>query len=125
MITDVLIAAALALGYALAVGLLMAATFGITAVSPTFVTKEYRIRQSYKLVHDLVWLVCATVGGFVTAAVSRATMPWFSGALLAGAMILVLWTNTWEMRQRGSAHQVLMSLMSAAGVAAGYLLWIR
>ena len=52
-------------------------------------------------------------------------MPWFSGALLAGAMILVLWTNAWEMRQRGAVHQILMSLMSVAGVAGGYVLWIR
>jgi hypothetical protein len=125
MITGVLIAAALALGYAVAVGLMMAATFGITAVSPAFVTKEHRIRQSYKLVHDLIWLVCATAGGFVTAAVSGTTMPWFSGTLLAGAMIFVLWTNTWEMRQRGAVHQILMSLVSAAGVAAGYILWMR
>jgi|ERR1700733_1858287 hypothetical protein len=125
MITGVLIAAALALGYAVAVGLLMAATFGITAVSPAFVTKEHRIRQSYKLAHDLVWLVCATAGGYVTAAVSGSTMPWFVGTLLAGAMILVLWTNTWEMRQRGFANQLLMSLVSVGGVATGYFLRMR
>jgi hypothetical protein len=125
MITAVLIASALALGYAVAVGLSMAATFGITAASPSFVIKEHRIRQGYKLVHDLLWLVCATAGGFVTASVSGGTMPWFSGALLAGAMIFVLWTNTWEMRQRGAVHQILMSLVSAAGVAAGYMLWMR
>jgi hypothetical protein len=125
MITGVWIAAALALGYTVAVSLLMAATFGLTALRPAFVAKEHRIRQSYKLVHDLVWLVCATLGGFVTAAVSHAMMPWFAGTLLAGAMILVLWTNTWEMRQRGAVHQILMSIMSVAGVAAGYLLWIR
>jgi hypothetical protein len=124
MITGVLIAAALALGYAVAVGLSLAATFSLTAMSPAFVTKEHRIRQGYKLVHDLLWLVCATAGGFVAAAVSGAAMPWFSGTLLAGAMILVLWTNTWEMRQRGAAHQILMSLLSVAGVATGYILWI-
>jgi hypothetical protein len=125
MITIALTAAALALGYAVAVGLSIAATFGIAAVSPAFVTREYRIRQAYKLVQELLWLVCATAGGFVAAAVSGATMPWFAGALLAGTMILVLWTNTWEMRQRGAMHQILMSLVSAAGVAAGYLLWMR
>jgi uncharacterized membrane protein YfcA len=125
MIPLFLIAAALALGYAVAVGLSMAATFGITAVSPAFVTREYRIRPAYKLVQEVVWLVCATAGGFVAATVSGATMPWFAGALLAGTMILVLWTNNWEMRQRGAVHQILMSLVSAAGVAAGYLLWMR
>lgn len=103
----------------------MAATFAITAASPAFAAREHRIRRTYKLVQELLWLECATAGGFVAAAVSGATMPWFSGALLAGIMILVLWTNTWEMRQRGAVHQVLMSLMSAAGVAAGYILWLR
>jgi hypothetical protein len=125
MITIALIAAALALGYAVAVGLSMAATFGIAAMSPAFVTREYRIRPAYKLVQELVWLVCATAGGIVAAAVSGAAMPWFAGALLAGTMILVLWTNTWEMRQRGAMHQILMSLVSAAGVAVGYFLWMR
>jgi uncharacterized membrane protein YfcA len=125
MITGFLVAAALALGYTVAVGLLMAATFGITLAGPAFVAREHRIRPAYKLAQELLWLVCAAAGGYVTAAVSGATMPWMSGALLAGIMIIVLWTNTWEMRQRGPVHQVLMSVVSIAGVAAGYILWIR
>jgi hypothetical protein len=124
MITDFLIAAALALGYAVAVGLSMAATFGITAASPAFVAREHRMRPAYKLVQELLWLVCAAAGGFVTAAVSGAAMPWLSGTLLAGIMIMVLWTNTWEMRQRGPVHQGLMSVVSVAGVAVGYILWM-
>jgi uncharacterized membrane protein YfcA len=125
MINSFLIAAALALGYAVAVGLSMAATFGITLAGPAFVAREHRIRPAYKLVQELLWLACATAGGYVTAAVSGATMPWLSGTLLAAIMILVLWTNTWEMRQRGPVHQVLMSVVSIAGVAAGYILWMR
>jgi uncharacterized membrane protein YfcA len=125
MITVFLIAASLALGYAVAVGLSMAATFGITAASAGFVVREHRIRPAYKLVQELLWLMCATAGGYVTAGVSGVTMPWFSGALLAGIMIVVLWTNTWEMRQRGPVHQLLMSVVSVAGVAAGYILWMR
>jgi hypothetical protein len=126
VITALLIAAALALGYAVTVGLSMAATFAVTAATPTaFVTKEHRIRSAYKLIQALLWLFCATVGGFVTAAVSGAAMPWFSGVVLAMTLITVLWTNTWEMRQRGVVHQVLMSLLSGVGVAAGYILWIK
>jgi hypothetical protein len=125
MITDVLIAAALALGYAVAVSLWMAAIFGITAVSPALVTREHRIRPAYKLLEELLWLVCAAAGGCVTAGVSGATMPWLLGTLLAGIMILVLWTNSWERRQRGPVHQILMSLASVAGVATGYLFWLR
>jgi hypothetical protein len=121
MITDVLIAVALALGYVVAVALSMAGTFAITAANPTFVAKEYRIRQRYKLIQELLWLVCATAGGYVTALVAGGAYPWLSGTLLAGILILVLWTNTWEMRQRGLAHQLLMSMVTAAGVAIGYL----
>jgi hypothetical protein len=122
MMTVFLIAGSLIPGYLVAVGLLMAATFGITSLAPAFAVKEYRIRKRYKLVQDLVWLVCATAGGFVTAAVAGAAQVWLAGIVLAGAMILVLWTNSWEMRQRGIVHQILMSLVSAAGVATGCML---
>jgi hypothetical protein len=123
MITGVLIlVAALAFGYVVAVGLAMAATFGIAAASPAFVTREHRIRQRYKLIQELLWLVCTAAGGYVTAAVTSTANPWLSGALLAGILLLVLWTNTWEMRQRGLANQFLMSVVTVAGVVAGYVL---
>jgi uncharacterized membrane protein YfcA len=123
MIPGVLIlAAALAFGYLVAVGLSMAATFGIAAASPAFVTRGYRVRRRYKLVQELVWLVCSAAGGYVTAAVTSAVNPWVSGGLLAGALLLVLWTNTWEMRQRGLTNQLLMSVVTVAGVVAGYIL---
>jgi hypothetical protein len=123
MIPGVLIlAAALAFGYVVTVGLSMAATFGIAAAMPAFVTREHRIRQRYKLVQELMWLVCSAGGGYVTAAVTSASNPWVSGGLLAGVLILVLWTNTWEMRQRGLTNQILMSVITVAGVVAGYVL---
>jgi hypothetical protein len=34
----------------------------------------------------------------------------------------MLWINTWEARQRGIAHQLLMSVVSLLGVAAGFKL---
>ena len=122
MITGVLIAAALALGYAVAVALALAATFCIAAARPAFVTKEYRIRQRYKLVQELLWLVCAAAGGYVTAAVSGGAHCWLSGTVLAGMLILVQWTNSWEMRQRGVPNQLLMSVMTVAGVVTCYVL---
>jgi len=42
-------------------------------------------------------------------------------AILVG----VLWMNAWEMRQRGLGHQLAMSLVSAAGVAVGFLIHLR
>lgn len=64
------IALALFLGYTVAVVLSMAATFGITAASRSFVSKNYRIRRRYKFLQDGVWLLCATAGGYVSALVN-------------------------------------------------------
>jgi hypothetical protein len=50
---------------------------------------------------------------------------WLIGGLLAALLILVLWTNTWEMRQRGLGYQLLMSAVTVAGVGAGSYLALR
>jgi hypothetical protein len=125
MTTVVFTALALVLGYLVAVGLSMAATFGIAAAAPDFVTKSHRLRRRYKFTQNLMWLVCAAAGGYVAAMVAQSAHPWFAGMLLAAAMIAVLWSNSWEMRQRGLAHQAMMSIMSVAGVAAGCMLRLR
>jgi hypothetical protein len=122
MITASYIALALFLGYAVAVGLSMAATFGITAASPSFVSENYRIRTRYKYAQDAVWLVCATAGGYVAALINGPSHHWLVGAALVAILVGVLWRNAWEMRQRGLGHQISMSLVSAVGVAAGFLL---
>lgn len=46
---------AVALGYAVTVGLSLVVTFRITAASPKFVMRDHRIGQRYKLVHALLW----------------------------------------------------------------------
>ncbi|HEX4575742.1 MAG TPA: hypothetical protein VH117_00205 [Edaphobacter sp.] len=122
IITLSYIALALFLGYAAAVALSMAATFGITAISSNFVSKNHRIRREYKFVQDAVWLVCAMAGGYVAALVNGESHSWLVGSALAGILIAVLWMNVWEMRQRGLGHQLVMSAGSAAGVAAGFAL---
>jgi hypothetical protein len=122
IITGSYIALALFLGYAVTVALSMAATFGITAASRSFVSKNYRIRTGYKYVQDAVWLVCATAGGYAAALINGGSHPWIVGPGLAAILIGVLWLNAWEMRQRGLGHQISMSLASAAGVAAGFML---
>jgi hypothetical protein len=122
MIPGVLIVIGLAVGYTVTVGMAIVTTFAITAADPTFVVREYRIRQRYKLVQELLWLACAVAGGYATATVTGTMYPWLTASLLAAILILVLWTNTWEMRQRGLANQLLMSAMSVAGVALGFLL---
>jgi hypothetical protein len=125
MMTALLTGAALLPGYLVAVALLMIVTFAITLRTPAFAVHDFRIRGRYKLVHNLAWLVCAAAGGYVTAMMTQivgVVIPWLPCAVLAIVMILVLWSNSWEMRQRGIAHQILMSIVSVAGVAAGYVL---
>src|SRR5437899_6390650 len=109
IITISYIALALFLGYAVEVVLSMAATFGITAVSRDFVSKDYRIRRGYKLAQDGVWLVCATAGGYVAALVNGESHSWLVGSALVVIFVAVLWMNVWEMRQRGLGHQLAMS----------------
>jgi hypothetical protein len=125
MITASYIALALFLGYAVAVGLSMATTFGITAASRDFVVRDHRIRRGYKYAQDVVWLVCSVAGGYVASLINGPAHAWVVGTGLAGILIVVLWMNAWEMRQRGVGHQISMSLASGAGVAAGFLLHLR
>jgi hypothetical protein len=125
IITASYIALALFLGYVVTVGLSMAATVGITAASRSFVSKNYRIRTGYKYAQDGVWLVCATAGGYVAAMINGRSHPWLVGIGLVAILVGVLWMNAWEMRQRGLGHQLAMSLVSAAGVAIGFLLDLR
>jgi hypothetical protein len=125
MITGSFLVLALFLGYAVTVGLSMAATFGVSAASPNFVTENFRIRRRYKFVQDVVWLICTTAGGYVAALVIGQTRPWLGGVGLVAILVGVLWINAWEMHQRGTEHQIIMSFMTAVGVATGFLIRLR
>jgi hypothetical protein len=126
MVTATLIALALILGYVVTIGLSLAVTLWIGSAKPSMVTDQYRIRNSYKLLQEAVWLVCAAIGAYLTALVAGDVAPfWFVGSLLAAALIAVLWSNSWEARQRGLGHQILMTLVSICGVVAGYMLRMR
>jgi uncharacterized membrane protein YfcA len=125
IITLSYVALALFLGYTVAVALSMAAAFGITAVSPNFVATNNRIRRSYKYTQDAVWLVCAVAGGYVASLVNGESHEWLVGSGLVFILIAVLWMNVWEMRQRGLGHQLVMSFVSAVGVAIGFVLHLR
>ena len=120
MITGTLILVALVLGYAMTVGCSLVATFGLASASPDFVARNHRITAGYKRVQALIWGACATAGGFVTCAVAQGAREWQVGTLLAASLVGMLWLNTWEARQRGMAHQILMSLVSLIGVLAGF-----
>lgn len=126
MITGTFVVVALIVGYVVAVGLSMMATFGITRVAPAFVMQDHLLKPRYRLFQELVWLVCVTAGGYLAAWVAELTMhPLLVGILLAGVLVTILWANTWEMAQRGLGHQIVMSLVSIAGVCAGFVLHFR
>ena len=125
MITGIFLSLALILGYAITVVLSMAATFAISSVSPSFVVKDHRIRLRYKLLQDLVWLFCAIAAGYITSWVAQRVDPWLAKSALAAVLVVLLWVNTWEMRQRGIPHQVAMTLLSVAGVMIGFALRMR
>lgn len=126
MITGTLFLFALILGYIVTVGLSMMLTFGIAQAAPTFVVKDHLLKTGYRIFQEMVWLLCVTVGGYVSASVAQSTMhPWFVCVILAGILAGTPWTNTWEVAQRGLGHQIVMSVASVAGVVAGYILRLR
>jgi hypothetical protein len=126
MITGAFLLVALGLGYLLTVGLSMAATFAITKSLPDLVARDHLITSRYKFLQGGVWLVCTAVGGYAAALVLGTDhSPWIGSMALMVILMGVLWTNTWEMRQRGVGHQMLMSLATVAGVAAGFFLRLR
>lgn len=126
MIADTLAAIAIILGYAVAVSLSMAVTFGITKTAPAFVVKDHLLNPGYKVLQNLVWLLCVTAGAFVAANLAASTAHLLSvGILLALALIGIPWTNAWDVRQRGILHQIVMGALTVAGVAGGFALWRR
>ncbi|WP_158943584.1 hypothetical protein [Granulicella sp. S190] len=126
MITGTFLILALVLGYLVVVGLWMAATFGITAASPSLVTENYRITRRYKFIQDGVWFICTIVGAYMTALVlGKDHSPWLGGTTLIVVLVGVLWRNAWEMRQRGVGHQIVMSFATILGVGAGFFLRLK
>jgi len=126
MITCTFLVLALVLGYLVTAGLSMAATFGVTAALPELAVRNYRITPKYKFIQGGIWLVCTTVGGYLTALVlGKDHSPWIGGIALTVILIGVLWMNVWEMRQRGVGHQILMSIATAVGVTTGFFLRLR
>jgi hypothetical protein len=122
MINGLLILAALFLGFGTTVGCYLAMTFGVASASPDFVAQDFRITTGYKRLQSLIWLLCTMLGGFVTAAIARGAYPWVLGVLLVVMLVGTLWLNSWEARQRGLAHQILMSFAAMIGVVLGYVL---
>ena len=112
----------LAAGYVVTLLTSMILTFAITMSLPKFVEADHLIRPRYKFVHEGFWLVAATAGGYVTALVVKDVHPQVTELALLASLIWVLWSNSWEARQRGTAHQILITALSVFGVVGGYVL---
>ncbi len=124
--TLVVVGAGLALGYVLVVVCALAATIGIAAAAPRFVVRDHYLRPGYKLLHEAAWTAASLGGGFLAAAaVGSRPLAWSAGAGLIAALLLILWTNSWEARQRGLPHQILITVLTCAGVAGGVFLRVR
>ena len=107
-------------GYCVTIACALAGTMSIGLAAPHFVIANHRVRGSYKWAHEGLWLCCVILGGFVTARVGMGMSQWQQEIGLAGALLLMLWRNTWEARQRGIAHQILITLLTVAGVLVGF-----
>ncbi len=122
MFIAVMMGLGLAAGYLVTVAISMVLTFAVTMALPKFVEADFLIRNRYKIVHELFWLLGAAVGGYTTAMVVKGIHPQVTEMVLIGCLLWVLWDNSWEARQRGMAHQVLITTFTVVGVAGGYVL---
>ncbi len=117
-----MMAGAIAAGYAITVVISMVSTFAVAIALPRFVEADHLIRNGYKLVQEAFWLLAAIAGGYTTSLIVKGIHPLLTEAALIAALIWILWDNSWEARQRGMAHQVLITTLTVLGVAGGYLL---
>ena len=124
--TLLIVSIGLALGYCLVVVSSLMATMAIASAARGFVVKNSCLRPGYKLTMELIWTLAAVAAGFAAAAVAGpGAVGWLTGTALAGVLILVLWNNTWEARQRGLPHQILLTFLTCVGVLAGVYLRLR
>ena len=107
-------------GYLMTVLCALVMTIGIASASPKFVMSDYRVRTSYKLVHELMWLLCVIAGAYATAKIGMGVQTMEQKLALCAVLIFMLWRNTWEARQRGTAHQILISVLTVVGVWGGF-----
>ena len=107
-------------GYCVTVACALIGTMGIASAAPQFVIANHRVRRGYKLTHEAMWFLCVIAGGFVTARMGMDISQWLQELFLIGVLLYMLWRNTWEARQRGTAHQILISLLTVGGVLLGF-----
>ena len=119
MVELIVVGLAVLAGYIVAVSLILLSTMAIASAAPRFVIANHRVRGSYKLLHECMWFLSTMSGAVVTARIGAEVQPIRLVLVLSGTLLSILWWNTWEARQRGIAHQVLITILTVAGVVAG------
>lgn len=107
-------------GYIVTVACALAGTMALTAAAPRLVLADHRMRAGFKLLYEGLWFISVTLGAFATSRVGMHASRLEQQLVLTGALLFVLWRNTWEARQRGVAHQIFISLVTVAGVMLGF-----
>ncbi len=125
MVNLVIIGLAVLAGYLVTVACALVGTMALASSVPNFVIVDNRVRGGYKFVHELMWLLCTVIGAYSAARIGMRVQAHRQEALLIAVLLLVLWRNTWEARQRGTAHQILISLLTVIGVVGGFALEAR
>ncbi|MDE1177864.1 MAG: hypothetical protein PW789_14895 [Edaphobacter sp.] len=122
MLSAALILVSFLMGYIVVVSLIAFSNFVIPTYLRTFAVRNNQLSTGYKLLQDLLWLVCSLIGGYIVVAGSIEARPRITAILLAVALLIVMWRNMSEVRQRGLFHMMLSSLGIIIGVAGAYLL---
>jgi uncharacterized membrane protein SirB2 len=121
MISVILIAVSLMLGYVIAVGLSMVFVFSVVRMLPSLARRDDRLTQIYLLLHDGMWLLSAVAAGYAASWVAaESSSPWMGAALLGLVLVGSMWRNTEEVMQRGLIHMLLTSGCVFTGIAAGF-----
>jgi surface polysaccharide O-acyltransferase-like enzyme len=125
MFSLAVITISLVAGYAIVVGLISLASFGLASAQPRFAVTDQRLRKTYKLLLMVLWFIFSAVGAYVATAIASVASPRNAVVLLSAVLIVAVWRNKTEARQLGLISLLLVSVCIVAGATAGYLLEMR
>jgi len=120
MLSAALITVSLIIGYVVVIALTMVSIFTIAKLHPHFVVKNHRLRARYKLLQDIFWFGFALIGGYVAIMAAAEASTSLTSALLVVILLIALWKNSEETKQRGLPHMLLASASIVAGIGAAY-----
>ena len=120
MLSAALITVSLILGYLVVIAFTMVSVFTIATLHPHFPVENYRLRTRYKLLQSMLWFVFAFIGGYLAILAAAEASTLLTSGLLAVILVIALWRNPSEAKQRGLLHMLLASASIVAGISAAY-----